>query len=160
MDDGANAVTFLIRDAQLIHQLPVSGSHPDPIDERRDALAADLLHLAHPRTVDLLSISLLQRLTDGMRRSAFGQRRIFDKLMLVDDAVMDGIDREYAFGQRACLIKDDGLGLRQRFQIVGALDQDPRIARAADTGEEAQGDADDERARTADDQEGQRAVDP
>ncbi|MFR9256878.1 MAG: hypothetical protein ACLVJ6_16040 [Merdibacter sp.] len=44
-----------------------------------------------------------------MRRSAFGHRRIFDKLMLLD-AVMDGIDREYAFTGRR-LIKDDGLGL-------------------------------------------------
>ena len=47
-------------------------------------------------------------------------------------AVVDAVDLENALGQGAGLIKDHGLDLGQRFQIVGAFDQDAGPAGAAD----------------------------
>ena len=69
-------------------------------------------------------------------------------------------DLKHALGQGAGLVKDDGSGLRQRLQVIGALDQNACLAGAADAGEEAQRNADHQRARAADDQEGQGPVNP
>ena len=73
---------------------------------------------------------------------------------------MHGADLEYALGQRAGLVKHNSLDLRQSLKIVGAFDEDTFLARAADAGEEAERDADDERAGAADNEEGQRTVYP
>ena len=73
---------------------------------------------------------------------------------------MHGADLEYALGQRAGFVKHNSLDLRQSLKIVGAFDEDTFLARAADAGEEAERDADDERAGAADNEEGQRTVYP
>ena len=73
---------------------------------------------------------------------------------------MDVHHVEDAHGQGAGFVKDHRSGAGQRLQVIGALDQDAGLTRAADTGEEAQRDADDQRAGTADNQEGQGAVNP
>ena len=67
---------------------------------------------------------------------------------------------EHALGQRAGLVEHHGSHLRQRLQIVGALDQYSLMAGAADPGEEAQGDADHQRTGTAGHKERQCAIDP
>ena len=79
---------------------------------------------------------------------------------LVHVAVVHAADLEHALGQGAGLVEHHRPDLRQRLQIVGALDEDALVAGAADTGEEAQGDADHQRAGAAGHKEGQRAVDP
>ena len=95
-----------------------------------------------------------------MRGRALGQRRVFQQLLVLHLAVVHAADLKHALRQRAGLVKNNRLSLRQGFQIVGALDQHAFLAGAADAGEEAERNADDQRAGAGDDQERQRAVDP
>lgn len=63
-------------------------------------------------------------------------------------------------GQGAGFIKHSNGGVGKCFQIVTALDEDAAAGSAADAAEEAQRNADDQRAGTADNQEGERTADP
>ena len=73
---------------------------------------------------------------------------------------MHGVDLEDAARQSARFVEDDGVDLGEHFEVVRALDEHALAACAADAREEAQGNADDERARAAHDEEDQGAVDP
>ena len=95
-----------------------------------------------------------------MGGGALRQSRVLQQLGLVHLIVVDGGDLEHALGQGAGLVKHHALHPGQRLQIVGALDEDALLAGAADTGEEAQGDADYQRAGAAGNKECQGAVDP
>ena len=160
VDDGTHAVTVVIRDAQMLHELAVARRHWMTVHHRRDAVAAELLNVRHTAAVDGLAVGALEALTDGMGGGALRQRRILQQLLLVHVAVVHRRDLEHAPGQGAGLVEYHGLYLRQRLQIVGTLDEDTLVAGAADTGEEAQGDADHQCAGAAGHKEGQRAVDP
>ena len=65
-----------------------------------------------------------------------------------------------ALRQGSRLIHDHRVHRGQRLQEVRSLNQDTLPARSADSREETQRNTDDQSARAADDQEGQRAVDP
>ena len=65
--------------------------------------------------------------------------------------------RERAVGEGARLVKDDGVHVGERLEVVRTLDENAQLGRAADAAKEAQRHADHERARAADDQEGQAA---
>ena len=160
VDDGAYAVALVEGDAQPGHQLAVAGGHLMAVHYGLDAVAADLLDIRDPVTVDGSAIRLLQALADGVGGGALGQGGVFQQLVLVHLVVVDGGDLEHALGQGAGLVKDHTFGVGQLLQIVGALDEDALAAGAADAGEEAEGDADDQGAGTADHQEGQGTVDP
>ena len=160
MDDRAGAVAVMVFDAQLFHEFAVARGDCMPVDRGGDAVAAELFNVRHAAAVDLFSISLLQAFADGVRGGAFGQRRVFQQLRLVHRVVVDGRDLKHALRQRAGLVEHDDLRLGQGLEIIRALDKNALPARAADTGEEAQRNADDQRARAADDQERQCAVDP
>ena len=73
---------------------------------------------------------------------------------------MHGADLKHALRERAGLVEYDGLRLGEGLEVVGALDEHAFLARAAETGEEAERDTDDKRAGAGDDEEGQRTVDP
>ena len=160
VDDGADAVTVVVGDAKLRHELAVAGGNGYAVHHGGDAVAAELLHLRDAAAVDGPAVGLLQALADGVGGGAFGQRRVFQQLGLVHFIVMDGRDLEHAPGQGAGLVKHHALHLRQRFQIVGALDKDALLAGTSDTGKKAQGDADHQRTGAAGDEERQGAVDP
>ena len=68
--------------------------------------------------------------------------------------------RERAVGERAGLVKDDGVHIGERLEVVRTLDEDAQLGCAANAAKEAERDANHERARAADDQEGQAAQDP
>ena len=74
--------------------------------------------------------------------------------------MVDAVHLKHALSQRSGLIKNHNFRLGQGFQIVGTLHQHARVAGAADACEEAQRNADHQRAGTADHQEGERPVDP
>ena len=150
----------MVCNAELLHQLAVAGGDGVSIDLCFDAVAADLFNIRHAAAVDLLAVGLLEALADGMRGGALRQRGVFQKLLLVERAVVNGGDLKDALRQRTGLVENDDPRLGQRFEIVGAFDQNALLAGAADPGEEAQRDADDQRARAADDQERQRTIDP
>ena len=94
---------------------------------------------------------------EPFRRCRKLQQRLLGQLRLRGMHRRDG---ERAARERAGLVKDDTVGLGQHLQIAGALDEDAAGGRAADTAEERQRDRNHERARAADDEERQRAVDP
>ena len=160
VDDGPHAVAVVIGNTQLDHQLAVAGGHRVAVHHGGDAVAAALLDVRHTAAVDGLAVGFLQALADGMGGGALRQRRVFQQLLLVHVAVVYRRHLEHALGQRAGLVEHHRLYLGQRLQIVGALDQDALMAGAADTGEEAQGNADHQRARAAGHQERQRTVYP
>ena len=160
VDDCAYAVAVDEVDAQLLHELVVAGSDRNTVDLCKNASAADLFNVRDAAAVNFLAICFLQALADGVRRGTLGKRRILEKLFLLHRAVVNGADLKHAFRQRAGLIEDDGLDLRECFQIVGALDQHAFLACPADAGKEAQGDAHNERARAAGNKECKRPVNP
>ncbi len=160
VDDGPHAVAVVVGDTQLDHQLAVAGGHRVAVHHGGDAVAADLPDIRHALPVDGLAVGALEALTDGMGGGALRQRRVLQQLALVHVAVVYRRHLEHALGQRAGLVEYHRLYLGQRLQIVGALDEDALMAGAADTGEEAQGNADHQRARAAGHQERQRTVYP
>lgn len=92
---------------------------------------------------------------------ALGQGRQTQQL-----AAVHAVGRAYLghpedpLGQGTRLVKDDAAGFAQSLQIVGPLDQDASPGCPADAAEKAQGDGDYQSAGTANDQEGQRPVEP
>ena len=160
VNDRAHAVTVLIGDPQLVHQLGVARRHSHAVHSRRHAVAADLLDVGHAAAVDRLAIGLLQAPADGMRRGALGQRGVLDQLFILQRAVMHAAHLKHAARQRAGLVKHDGPDPRERLKIVRALDQYALPAGAADARKERQRYAHDQRARAAGDQKCQRAVEP
>ena len=160
VNDRADAVAVDERNAVQLHQLAVARQHVMAVHFGGNALAADLLNVAHAVTVNLLTISALQALADGMRRRALSQRRIFQQLLVLHLVVVNAADLKNALRQRAGFVKNNRLDLRQRFQIVGPLDEHAFLTGAADAREEAERNADNQRAGAGNDQERQRAVDP
>lgn len=160
VDDCAYAVAVDEVDAQLLHELVVAGGDRNAVDLCKNASAADLFNVRDAAAVNFLAICFLQALADGVRRGALGERRILQELRFFQRAVVDGADLEHALCQRAGLIEDNGLDLRERFQIIRALDQHAFLACPADAGKEAQGDAHNERARAAGNEECKRPVNP
>ena len=73
---------------------------------------------------------------------------------------MGGSHLEHPFGQGTGLIKNHRLNLGERFQIVRSFHKDARLARAADAGEETQGNTDNQRAGTGNNEERKRPVNP
>ena len=122
MDDGADAVALVPRDAQLLHELAVSGGDGHAVHHRGHAAAAVLLNVRDAGAVQRTAGSLLQALADGVRGCALGKRRVFEQLFLRHRAVMHGADLKHALRERAGLVEDDDLGFRQGLQVVRALD--------------------------------------
>ena len=160
VDYCADTVAALVGDVQLLHELVVAGGDLNSIYLGDNAVAADLFDIRDAAAVDLLAVGALETLADRMGGGTFGESCVLKQLFLLDRCVVHGADLEYALGQRAGLVKHNSLDLRQSLKIVGAFDEDTFLARAADAGEEAERDADDERAGAADNEEGQRTVYP
>ena len=118
MDDRAGAVAVAVLNAQLFHQLAVACGDRVPVDRGGDAVAAELFDVRHAAAVDFLSVGLLQTLADGMRGRAFGQRRVFQQLLLSQRAVVDSRDLKHAARQRPGLVEHDDLRCGQGLQIV------------------------------------------
>ena len=160
MDDGADAVAVQERDAQARHEAVVAGGDLVSVHHRGDAVAADLLHVRDQGRVEFFAVSCQDALRNGVRRVTLRVRGQPEEFLVFEFAVVDAGDREVPAGQRAGLVEDDRLDVGEGLHVVGALDEDARVGRAADAAEEAQGHGDDDGAGTADDEEGERPVDP
>ena len=86
----------------------------------------------------MAAVRIDDRFGHRVRGIAFGcggdvQQRVLGHMLGVD-----GVDRKYALGQRAGLVKDDGVHAGERLQIVGALNQNALARSAADPAEKGQ----------------------
>ena len=117
----ADAVALVPRDAQLLHELAVSGGDGHTVHHRGHAAAAVLLNVRDAGAVQRTAGSLLQALADGVRGRALGKRRVFEQLFLRHRAVMHGADLENALRERAGLVEYDGLRPGEGLEVVGAL---------------------------------------
>ena len=160
LHDCARVVTRAVLNSETLHELAIASGHFDTVDLRRHAETADFLDVCDTRAVELLAVSLLQTAADGMRRGALSERGKFQEFFVIHRAVMHAIDFEDAARQGARLVEDDGVDLGEHFEVVRALDEHALAARTADAREEAQGNADDECAWAAHDEEDQGAVNP
>ena len=126
-----------------------------------DAVAGDFLHGGEGRQGKAFFIrGAYDGLGDGVGGVDFtsggeGEDLVFALLRGLHDAS----DFEFPFGQGAGLIEDSGFGIREGFHDGAALEEDAFFRSGTDAGEEGERDGDDERAGTADDEEGERGVD-
>ena len=70
-----------------------------------------------------------------------------------------GLNHEVALGDGAGFVHDHGLDAAQRLDCIAALEENVLLGGGADAGEEGQGHAENQRAGTGDDQEGQSGED-
>ena len=152
---------FRISQVQTLHQLCIAGCHLSAVHFGSYTVSADFLHITDVRGIQFFSISILQTLADGMTGITLRVSSILQQFFLCE--TLTGIDAryiEYTFGQGTGLVKYHILSLRHRFQIVGSLHQNAAGTCRTDSSEEAQRNRDDQRAGTADYQEGQSTDDP
>ena len=135
-----------------------------PVDVGGYAAARIFLHGVHVRVVcaaAALGEGAEDRTPDGMRGVAFCVCRVEEHLLLAETLCGDNArDMEAALREGARLVKDDGVCIGKRLEVVAALDEDAGAACTADAGKEGERHGDDERTRAGDDEEGQGAVDP
>ena len=129
----------------------------------RDAVAADLLDILQRGCGrSALPYAFCEALADGVRgRASRPGPRIPAASRLPSRCGARRVTSNTPWVSVPVLSKTTTLRLGEGLQVVGALDEDALLARAADARQRScSGNADDQRARAADDQEGQRAVDP
>ena len=135
-----------------------------PVDVRGDTASCVLLKGVYIRVVGRLAAAR-EGAEDGASNRVGGVAlrvcRVEKDILLLEPLRGDDArDVEAALCERARLVKDDGVRVGKCLEVVAALDEDARAARAADTRKEGEGDGDDEGAASRDDEEGERAVDP
>ena len=75
MDDGADAMAVVPRNAQPIHELAVAHGYVGAVHLGGDAIAADLLHVRDTVAVDLAAVGTAEALADGMEEARPPERR-------------------------------------------------------------------------------------
>ena len=131
------------------------------VDGCRHAVARIVGGVAYALGVDLALVGDAHGLRDGV----IGERLrkgcdLEQRLLGIASLGVHRDHRERAVGEGARLVKDDGVNVGERLEVVRTLDENAQLGRAADAAKEAQRHADHERARAADDQEGQTAQNP
>ncbi len=128
-----------IRDIVQVHQLVVAREHHTPVDQRFDAMPADLFSLRDALEVHAAVVGALDGNGDGMVGVGLGMRGQFEQLLARQVARGQHVGhREGARGQRAGLVEDDRVHLCQRLKVIAALHQDAQTRGAADAAEERQ----------------------
>ena len=161
VQDGAGELAVMPIRAVGGHQLVVAHEHHVLIDGGLDSVAGFLGGLRDARLVDVAVVGLLDGDGDRMVGERFRVRRHGQHVIGVDAVLgVDGDHVEGAGCEGAGLVEHDGVDLRQRLEVVGALDEDAELGRPADAAEERQRHADDQGARAAHHEEGESAQDP
>ena len=160
MDNRPRMVAGMPFRTDGVHQLLVAGINRVPVDEGANTLPGDFLHILHHAVVRLVRVGGAQRSGDRMRRIALDMSGQVQKFLFFDHVGMNRRNVEHALRQRAGLIENHRLRVRQKLQIARALDQDAVRRRAADAREERKRHGNHERAGAADDKQDKRALDP
>ena len=152
--------------AQHLHQFEIAGCDLPSVYGRNHPLAADFLHVRHAALVRSGASRLIgaqDARRDRVRRMALrqrGQLQHFGVVYILLALVVYCRHLEIALGDGSGLVHHDIFDVRQRLHEVGALNENSHAARAADPAKKRQRNTDHDRARTADDQECERSVDP
>ena len=159
MHDRAGQVAFVEVRLNLLHKLAVTDIVGQPVDDRADSAAGQLLDLAEAGRIYVFAVCFDDRLGHRVMRAAFCQRGDIDQHVGVDLIRMHGVYGKRTLRDGAGFVEDDSVNGRKRFQIVAALDEDAATAGRPDPTEKAQWHGDHEGARARDDEEDQAAVD-
>ena len=161
MEDGADDLAIGRFDSGRGEHLCVANDDVLAVDGCRHAVARVVGGVANALGVDLALVGDTHGLRDGMVGERLGKGGDLEQRLLgIAGFGVYRHDRKRAVGERAGLVKDDGVHIGERLEVVGALDEDAQLGCAANAAKEAERDANHERARAADDQEGQAAQDP
>ena len=107
----ADAVTFTVINAYVLHQPVIAHSYLHIIHISKDALSADLLDYAQPAAVYILTVCPLYALADGVGGGAFGNGSVFYEPAVLHSAVMYAVHIEHALCEGAGLVEYYGLHL-------------------------------------------------
>lgn len=121
-----------------------------------DPLPGYFLCCFHTAAVRFIRIRRAERSRNRMRGIPFYMGCQMEQFFFAHFLRMGGSHLEYPFGQGTGLIKNHRFNLGERFQIVRSFHKDARLARAADAGEETQGNTDNQRAGTGNNEERKR----
>ena len=137
VQNGAGKLAVMPWHAGLLHELAVAHAHHVLVHARPHAVAALLSHVGDARLVYLAGERLLHGKRDGMVGIRLGVRGDGKHKVGIHVRLrMHGDHVEGAAGERAGLVEHHGLGLRQRFEIVGTFHQNAQLGSAADAAEE------------------------
>ena len=157
---GSHAVAVMGLDAELLHQLEVSGCNRHAVNLAHDSVSADFLDIGDLVSVYVTAIGLLKAPADGMCGITLYMCGQLDEPVLVYCGMMNCNHLEYSLREGSGLVEHHGLCLGKHLKVVGAFDKDSLAACTADSCKEAEGNRDDKGTRATDDQERERTVDP
>ena len=89
--------------------------HRVAVDQGADALPGNLLDIFHPAVVRLVRIRGAERVRDWMGRIPLHVRGQMQQLRFLDDVGVNRRDVKHALRQRAGLVENHRLGVRQKF---------------------------------------------
>ena len=108
-----------------VHHLRITDADDAPFHIRLDTMTGHLLDIRYLATIcSLIRECIAQGSTYRMRREMFDMGRKMKQLLLVNMVRMDGSHRKLSMRQRASLVEDNGMNLRQNIHIVSAFDED------------------------------------
>ena len=161
VEDRADNLTVRCFNAGRGEHLGVADDDMLAVDGRRHAVARVIGGIRHALGVELALVGGAHGLRDGVIGERLRKGCDFEQRLLgIAGLGVHRDHRERAVGEGARLVKDDGVHVGERFEVVGAFDENAQLGRAADAAKEAQRHANHERAWAADDQEGQAAQNP
>ena len=105
-------------DAEARHEPCVARCDGLAVKHRRDAVAADFMHIRHTLGVDGFAVGCLETLAYRMVGVALGVGGVLQKHRFVNGVIIHAADLEHATGQRACFVKHDIAHLGQTFEVV------------------------------------------
>ena len=154
VDDGSDAVTVVVIDPKLFHELGVSGGDGMAVYPCGNSVAADFFNIGNAAAVELFSLSSLEALADGVGGRTFCQGCKLQQLFIFHFIMVNAGHFKHTLGQSAGLVKYDAVCIGEGLQVVGALNEDSLLAGTADSGKEAEGNTDDQCTGAAYNQEG------
>ena len=154
IDNRTHAHTLLIRHIHFFHQLAVAGQYGMTVYLRLNSMTGYFLCIADTVHINGISPGILDGTRNGMVRITLRQSRQLQQGALSLIRRLAGRphpgprylrrlrDRtagyrvnlshlEFSLGQRTCLIKDNGIHLRQSLQIVASLDEHTLLGSSA-----------------------------
>ena len=144
-----------------IHHLGITDTNNLTFHISLDTLSGNLLNIGKTAAVSrLVREGITECGTDGVGREMLHMGGEVQQLVLITGVRVHSLHGKLSVGQCSRLVEDDGLCLGEQIHHVGTLDQNTMPGSSADTPEEGEGHADNQRAGARDNEEQQGAVQP